>query len=116
MWSDPVRPRHHIRYWEHHGSTDLDNLVLLCSRHHRLLHDGDYSCVMGADQRPSFLDPNGDPLTGRTADDDVSPMRAWHERQRRRAIDPTAAAARTGGEPLTDFALDVLVTSLLDAA
>ncbi|MEI7548230.1 MAG: DUF222 domain-containing protein, partial [Actinomycetota bacterium] len=25
---------HHIHSWEHGGSTDLDNLVLLCSRHH----------------------------------------------------------------------------------
>jgi len=107
---------HHIRYWEHQGSTDLDNLVLLCSRHHRLLHEGDYSCVMGADQRPTFLDPNGDPLTGQACNDVVSPRHAWHERQRRRDIHPTAAATRTGGEPLTEFALDVLVESLLHAA
>lgn len=24
---------HHIHYWEHGGPTDLDNLVLFCSRH-----------------------------------------------------------------------------------
>ena len=32
---------HHIRYWRHHGRTDLDNLVLLCNRHHHLVHQHD---------------------------------------------------------------------------
>lgn len=30
---------HHIRHWtEHKGSTDLDNLILLCRYHHTLIH------------------------------------------------------------------------------
>ena len=29
---------HHIRYWRHGGTTDYENLVLLCSRHHHLVH------------------------------------------------------------------------------
>ncbi len=29
---------HHIHYWENMGLTDLDNLALLCSRHHHLVH------------------------------------------------------------------------------
>ncbi|MEM9466220.1 MAG: HNH endonuclease [Actinomycetota bacterium] len=32
---------HHLVFWEHRGSTDIDNLVLLCTRHHRQLHDHD---------------------------------------------------------------------------
>ena len=31
---------HHIRHWIDGGETRLDNLVLLCSAHHRLLHHG----------------------------------------------------------------------------
>ncbi len=36
----PVRftEAHHIRYWRHGGSTDPDNLILLCSRHHHIVH------------------------------------------------------------------------------
>ena len=36
----PVRfcDAHHIRYWRHGGTTDFGNLVLLCSRHHHLVH------------------------------------------------------------------------------
>jgi hypothetical protein len=29
---------HHVHPWEHGGRTDPDNLVLLCSRHHHLVH------------------------------------------------------------------------------
>jgi hypothetical protein len=31
---------HHIRHWADGGPTDLDNLVTLCSAHHRLIHEG----------------------------------------------------------------------------
>lgn len=31
---------HHIHHWARGGPTDLDNLVLLCHAHHRLLHEG----------------------------------------------------------------------------
>jgi len=30
---------HHITRWQHHGNTDLTNLVLLCTHHHHQLHD-----------------------------------------------------------------------------
>lgn len=31
---------HHIVPWSHGGPTDLDNLILLCGRHHTLVHEG----------------------------------------------------------------------------
>ena len=31
---------HHLRHWLHGGPTDLGNLVLLCRRHHRAVHEG----------------------------------------------------------------------------
>ncbi|MGZ5330649.1 MAG: DUF222 domain-containing protein [Solirubrobacterales bacterium] len=34
---------HHVRHWAHGGETSLDNLVRLCRRHHRLLHEGGFS-------------------------------------------------------------------------
>ncbi len=29
---------HHIEHWINHGPTSLDNLILLCGHHHRLIH------------------------------------------------------------------------------
>jgi predicted restriction endonuclease len=29
---------HHLHHWEHGGPTDLDNGLLLCRRHHTLIH------------------------------------------------------------------------------
>ncbi|MEQ3550838.1 DUF222 domain-containing protein [Pseudonocardia nematodicida] len=37
---------HHVRHWAHGGCTDLDNLVLLCSQHHTLIHKGDWVIAM----------------------------------------------------------------------
>jgi hypothetical protein len=34
---------HHLRWWRHGGRTDLDNLALICSFHHRLVHEHGWS-------------------------------------------------------------------------
>lgn len=34
---------HHREHWAHGGETTLDNLVLLCTRHHRFVHEGGYT-------------------------------------------------------------------------
>ena len=36
---------HHVLFWFLGGGTDLDNLVILCERHHVSLHDGDFRIV-----------------------------------------------------------------------
>ena len=40
---------HHVEHWIEGGETTLQNLVLLCSYHHRLLHEGGYR--IGQDYR-----------------------------------------------------------------
>ena len=40
----------------------LSNLVLLCRRHHRLLHEGDFRVRMSEDGAVQFLHPRGRPL------------------------------------------------------
>jgi hypothetical protein len=46
---------HHIQHWARGGATILGNLILLCRRHHRLVHEGGYS----VDDRLQFYDPWG---------------------------------------------------------
>src|SRR5439155_12129187 len=49
---------HHVRHWAKGGETALRNLVSLCRRHHRLVHEGGYS----VDERMRFYDPHGRPI------------------------------------------------------
>ncbi len=37
---------HHIRHWADDGPTELGNLVLLCGRHHRLIHHSEWDCAI----------------------------------------------------------------------
>jgi hypothetical protein len=53
---------HHIWHWADGGPTSLDNLVLLCLRHHRLVHEGDFRVEMGPSGQPNFYNPRGIPL------------------------------------------------------
>jgi len=36
---------HHLVHWIHGGPTDLDNLVLLCRRHDRMVHEGGWQLI-----------------------------------------------------------------------
>ena len=49
---------HHIRWWTHDaGPTDLENGILLCSRHHHSIHQGGWD-VMIRDGVPWFIPPS----------------------------------------------------------
>ena len=51
---------HHVRHWAHGGRTSLDNLVLLCGFHHRLLHEGGFRMSLdAAGAAPRFFTPTG---------------------------------------------------------
>ena len=41
---------HHLIHWEHGGGTDTDNLLLVCSKHHRMHHRGRLDITGNADQ------------------------------------------------------------------
>jgi hypothetical protein len=48
---------HHVVHWIHGGSTDLDNLILLCHRHHWLVHEGKWQIVRGENGRIFTIPP-----------------------------------------------------------
>jgi hypothetical protein len=39
------------------GPTCVDNGVLVCGFHHRLLHEGDWQVRLGTDRLPEFIPP-----------------------------------------------------------
>jgi hypothetical protein len=52
-WSDA----HHLVHWIHGGSTELDNLALLCRRHHRMVHEGHWQIAETDDGRIMTIAP-----------------------------------------------------------
>jgi len=50
---------HHIRWWRHGGRTDLDNLVLICSFHHRLVHEHGWRVKREPDGSVRWFRPDG---------------------------------------------------------
>ena len=50
---------HHIKHWADGGETSLKNAVLMCSTHHRYVHEHGYTIELGEDGRPRFHDRNG---------------------------------------------------------
>lgn len=48
---------HHIIHWADGGPTDLDNLVLLCTQHHTLVHHGGWDIRVRQDRLPEFIPP-----------------------------------------------------------
>jgi hypothetical protein len=60
-WTDA----HHVVHWADGGPTSLQNLVLLCRRHHRLVHrPGGFGLAL-IEGRPVFARPDGSVLEDR---------------------------------------------------
>jgi hypothetical protein len=54
---DPSRcEAHHVHEWEHGGGTDLDNMILLCTRHHHAVHEGRMSIARRPEHPPGHPD------------------------------------------------------------
>lgn len=91
---------HHVVHWEDGGPTNLSNLILLCPRHHRLHHQGEFDIAADGAGRFTFLDrwnqPIGPPRHRTPA---ASPRPA-----------PGTTRARSGGDP--NYSVDLAVTAL----
>jgi hypothetical protein len=92
---------HHIHHWAHGGATAAENLILLCSTHHRLLHEGGFGVARRGDD-VVFLDRHGRPVPAAPAPwelegDALQVIESWHDDL---AIDAQTAFPRWDGQPL----------------
>ncbi|HEX2063884.1 MAG TPA: HNH endonuclease signature motif containing protein, partial [Acidimicrobiales bacterium] len=55
---------HHLLPWTEGGPTSLDNLVLLCSRHHHRLHEPGWHAKLMPDGELHVTSPEGKVLVG----------------------------------------------------
>ena len=116
---------HHIRHWADGGETNLDNLVTLCSQHHRLVHEGGYGVRVNEGEvrftRPDgrVIPPAGKPYEGcfrgnTSAADDAQPADGAQRLQALNAargvsIDVRTARCGWSGERMDyDIAIDAL--------
>lgn len=76
---------HHVEHWADGGMTRLDNLVLLCRRHHRAVHEGGFRMAAGEGGVFVFWQPGGRRLDAAPPPSDrgvfppapVEPARSW---------------------------------------
>jgi hypothetical protein len=99
---------HHLIAWALGGETSLENLILLCRHHHRLLHEGGFTVELRPGGRLLFRRPDGRSVPhsprphegrGRTI--------VEGNRTRRLRLDPESCAARSPGDRL-DYDLAVM--------
>jgi len=50
---------HHVQHWSAGGETSLENLILLCSRHHRMVHEGGFRIERDYQNKWFFKRPDG---------------------------------------------------------
>jgi hypothetical protein len=48
---------HHLWHWAEGGPTELENLALVCGRHHEAIHHGGWEIALAADGRPELRPP-----------------------------------------------------------
>ncbi len=66
---------HHVKHWVQGGETSLENLLLLCTRHHRAVHEGGFSIRRDFQDQWRFFRPDGIavPECGYLASDERDP-------------------------------------------
>ncbi|HVT18815.1 MAG TPA: HNH endonuclease signature motif containing protein, partial [Thermoanaerobaculia bacterium] len=53
---------HHVEHWADGGETSLTNMLLLCRRHHRAVHEEGFTLELAPDGAARFYRPDGQPL------------------------------------------------------
>jgi 5-methylcytosine-specific restriction endonuclease McrA len=109
----PFTDGHHIRHWANGGPTTLSNLVLLCRRHHRAVHEQGFTVEHGPDGELTFHRPNGralpdSPRSPQVFGDVVEVLRHEHDGDTACPHTRIASAGWSGDRLDLDHAITVL--------
>ena len=115
-----VTDAHHIEHWADGGETSLKNTLLLCGRHHRLVHEGGVRVFSDANGQAVFFSPGGkaiaaSPLPPKLAAD---PLDEFLRRNRERGVAPDwrSGMPRAGRNHDVPWALEAAALEALDAS
>jgi Domain of unknown function DUF222. len=104
---------HHIQHWLHGGETSVNNLALLCTFHHHLVHEGGWTVAHGESGELAFTAPDGRALQAeppRQMVEDV--LESLHEWAGERGLDLGADSNLPlwdGARPDYDWAVGALL-------
>ncbi|HVS03219.1 MAG TPA: DUF222 domain-containing protein [Thermoanaerobaculia bacterium] len=70
---------HHVEHWADGGATRIDNLLLLCRRHHRAVHEEAFRVLLEEGGAARFFRPDGREVV-------AAPPRPWVEGDGARAL------------------------------
>ena len=95
---------HHIQHWADGGETSLNNLLLLCRHHHRLVHEEGFGVHSQADGQVHFTDPQGQHLPEAADTRSRGNVFALKSENRRSGlrITPQTGECQWGGERMDD--------------
>jgi hypothetical protein len=81
---------HHVEHWADGGETSLGNTLLLCRRHHRLVHEDGHRVAMDTNGQAVFFTPTGVPIAASPPPPPVAgdPLASLIQRNRERGVAP----------------------------
>ena len=97
---------HHVEHWANGGKTALSNLMLLCSTHHTLLHEGGYRVESNGADGWNFFDHRNRLIEAQPARTTPNTVGAGHglaalrEAHAALAITANTNASKSTGEPI----------------
>jgi 5-methylcytosine-specific restriction endonuclease McrA len=104
---------HHVQHWAQGGPTTLANLLLLCRRHHRAVHEEGYQVAREPDGALGFRRPDGRPLPevpplAAVPADPVAALRTCHDARGLQMNGRTACPLWLGERLDVGWAINVL--------
>jgi hypothetical protein len=89
---------HHVVHWADGGDTNLGNLLLLCARHHRAVHEGGFRVCTDAEAKAVFFSPRGTVVASAPPLPELGhePLQALIDGNRARGVAPDWRSGMTG--------------------